>query len=182
MISDALDQQVIATIVRDVTVEVFSTMLGLEVSAGEVFTEGHASDGTEGVMSFVGLAGRCTGAGSLRCSSDAACRLASVFLMSEFDSVDGDVLDAIGELTNMIVGNLKTQLEDRLGPISLSIPTVIHGRNFTARSSSREEWTVVPFQWESGRMDVKICLQAAEEESAHSGSRQEFLLHGTRRS
>lgn len=182
MISEALDQQVIATIVRDVTVEVFSTMLGLEVSVGEVFTEGHASDGTEGVMSFVGLAGRCTGAGSLRCTSEAACRLASVFLMSEFESVDGDVLDAIGELTNMIVGNLKTQLEDRLGAISLSIPTVIHGRNFTARSSSREEWTVVPFHWAGGHMDVKICLQAADEGSGHAGSRPEFLLHGTRRS
>jgi chemotaxis protein CheX len=182
MISEALDQQVIASIVRDVTVEVFTTMLGVEVVAGDLFTEGHASDGTEGVMSFVGMAGKCSGAGSLRCSSEAACRLASVFLMSPFESVDGDVLDAIGELTNMIVGNLKTQLEDRLGPISLSIPTVIHGRNFTARSSSREEWIVVPFQWEGGKMDVKICLQAAEEGSGHAGSRQEFLLNGTRRS
>jgi chemotaxis protein CheX len=176
--SENFDQEVVVNTVRRVTLEVFSTMLCLDMKPGESFTEVHASDGAEGVMSFVGLAGRCTGAGSLRCDSQTACRLAGAFLMSEFDSVNGDVLDAIGELTNMIIGNLKTHLEDQMGPISLSIPTVIHGRNFTARSSSREEWMVVPFQWEGGRLDVKVCLRFSDEESGHAGSRQEFVLHG----
>ncbi len=180
MLND-LDQEMIAATVRNVTMEVFSTMLCLDVTAGETFAEVHASDGAEGVMSFIGLAGRCTGAGSLRCSSEAACKLASAFLMSEFEAVDGDVLDAIGELTNMIVGNLKTHLEDKLGAISLSIPTVIHGRNFTARSSSREEWMGVPFEWAGGRVDVKVCLRAVEEESSvKAGSQHEFVLNGAR--
>ena len=101
--------------------------------------------------------------------------------MTEFDSVNGDVLDAMGELTNMIIGNLKTHLEDNWGPISLSIPTVVHGRNFTARSSSREEWMVVPFDWSGGHFDIKVCLRLADEETGQAGARQEFVLNGARR-
>jgi len=36
--------------------------------------------------------------------------------MSEFASVDQGVLDAIGEVTNMIIGNFKNSLESEIGP------------------------------------------------------------------
>jgi chemotaxis protein CheX len=180
MNTDAFDLEMIAATVRDVTTEVFSTMLCLDLKAREARTEVHAS-GADGVMSFIGLAGPCTGAGSLSCSSESACRIAGAFMMSEFEGVNGDVLDAIGELTNMIIGNLKTHLEDRMGAISLSIPTVIHGHNFTARSSSREEWLVVPFAWDGGEMEVKVCLRVADEQSGEAGSQQEFVLNGVRK-
>ena len=40
------------------------------------------------------------------------------------------MLDAVAEVTNMIIGNVKTVLESRLGAMGLSTPTVIYGRNF----------------------------------------------------
>ena len=67
-------------------------------------------------------------------------------------------MDAVAEVTNMIIGNVKTTLETELGPLALSIPTVVFGRNFTARSASSEEWVVVPFDVEGSRLDVKLCL------------------------
>src|SRR5690348_13143524 len=77
-----------------VTGEVLSTMLNLEAHADTAFIESQHGK-SDGVVSFVGLAGvRCVGTGSLQCGSDVACRLASQFLMSEFDSVDDEVLDA----------------------------------------------------------------------------------------
>lgn len=53
-------------------------------------------------------------------------------------------MDAFGELTNIIIGNLKNELEHHTGPMGLSVPTVIHGKNLTARSDGREEWAVAP--------------------------------------
>jgi chemotaxis protein CheX len=44
--------------------------------------------------------------------------------MTEASSVDEDVLDAVAEITNMIIGSVKTDLEGELGPLGLSIPTV----------------------------------------------------------
>ncbi len=176
--SEFLQPGAIVDIVRTVTHEVFSTMLTLDAVAGEPYTEVQAPGGCEEVVSFIGLAGSCTGTGSLRCSAATACRLASNFLMSGFESVNDEVLDALGELTNMIIGNLKNQLEDRLGSIGLSIPTVVHGQNFVARSLTREEWTVVPFRWPEGQLDVRICLTAVARHAdpLRAGLKQPSLL------
>jgi CheY-specific phosphatase CheX len=44
------------------------------------------------------------------------------------------VLDAFAELIDMIIGNVKTALEEHLGPMGMSVPTVVHGKNFTTRT------------------------------------------------
>jgi len=170
--SEAVDRQAIVEMVRTCTMDVCSMMLGLNVACEDAYTERRTPGGTEGVVSFIGLAGKRVGTGSLHCDSHVACRLASSLLMAEFDSVNEEVLDAFGELTNMVIGNLKNHLEDRLGPMGMSIPTVIHGKNFTARSLNQDEWTVVPFRWDGGRLDVKICLKETEqgEHSLRPGS------------
>ena len=46
-------------------------------------------------------------------------------MLADYTSVEGEVLDAIGEIANMIFGNVKTALESEVGDLGLSIPTVI---------------------------------------------------------
>jgi chemotaxis protein CheX len=78
--------------------------------------------------------------------------------MAEETSVNEDVLDAMGEVANMIIGNFKTLAEEHVGPLCLSIPTVIHGRNFTSRSIGNTAWVVLPFECDGDVMQVRICL------------------------
>jgi hypothetical protein len=56
----------------------------------------------------------------------------------------------------------------------LSIPTVIFGRNYRARSTGAVDWTVVPFVSGGERMDIRICLVLGSETSPH---RAEFAAH-----
>ena len=79
-------------------------------------------------------------------------------LGGEFTEVGEEVLDAVSEITNMIVGSFKTEAEPHLGPLGLSIPTVIYGLSFSARTAGREQWVVVPFTCGDERLDIKICL------------------------
>ena len=155
---ESLDQQVLAHIVQSATHEVFTTMLSMELSPEGVFLEKTPPAPTEGVVSLIGLAGRWVGTGCLFCSGAFACRISSQMLMTPIASVGEDVLDVMAELTNMIIGNVKTGLEDALGPMGLSIPTVVYGKNFTTRSAGDGEWTVFPFSLDGERLDVKICL------------------------
>jgi chemotaxis protein CheX len=83
-------------------------------------------------------------------------------LMTESPAVNEEVLDAIAELTNMIVGNVKTDLERHLGPLGLSIPTVVYGRNFKTRSAGSTEWIVVRFRWGDEEMQARVCLAQRE--------------------
>lgn len=144
--------------IKAATHDVFSTMLSAELKPGEVFTEKQEAAPASGVVSLIGLAGPWVGTGSLSCTASFACKIASQMLMTEYSSVCEDVLDAVAEITNMIVGNVKTTLEDRVGGMLLSTPTVIYGRNFQTRSARNQEWTVVPFEWDGERMCVQVCI------------------------
>lgn len=171
-----IDREIVIRLVRSITGEVFSTMLSLDALAEEAYTEAQHGK-ADGVVSFVGLASPgCVGTGSLQCSADTACYLASQFLMTEFSSIDDEVLDAFGELTNMIIGNLKTALEDHLGPMGLSIPTVVYGKNFSTRSPGNEEWTVLPFSWGNGKLYVRVCLKSKENNQSRGAEKRDFVL------
>jgi chemotaxis protein CheX len=148
--------------------EVFSTMLASELSGGEVSIVG-TPDGTDpdlndGVVSFIGIAGSWAGTGSLTCSAAVACRVCAAMLMTEATAVNEDVLDAVAELTNMIIGSVKTDLEAELGPLGLSIPTVVFGRNFKTRSAATAEWIHVRFHWDGDLLMIKMCLAPSEKQ------------------
>jgi chemotaxis protein CheX len=60
-------------------------------------------------------------------------------------SIDNDVMDAVAEVANMVVGSAKTSFEEVIGPIGMSIPTVIYGRNFVVHSASEIPVTCMSF-------------------------------------
>lgn len=156
----------IVSYIRTSTHDVFSTMLGLELSDGEPYIKEEAPAPTDGVLALVGLAGRWAGSGTFSCTVQSAIRLASQLLMQPYEAIDEEVLDAIGEITNMVLGNVKTMLEEELGPMGLSIPTVIYGRNFTTRSIGRSKWTVVPFHMADEVIEVHLCLAPSKDPGA----------------
>jgi len=165
-----ITQSELVEAVKECTESVFATMMNLELEPGEVFVEKEEATPASGVVSIIGLAGPWVGSGSLCCSASFACKMASAFLMAEYDGVTEDVLDSVAEITNMIVGNVKTKLEERLGPMGLSTPTVIYGRNFQTRSARNQEWTVVPFTLDGDRICVQICL-VPNPDASQSGGR-----------
>jgi chemotaxis protein CheX len=93
-----------------------------------------------------------------------ACRVCAAMLMTEATAVNEDVLDAVAELTNMIIGSVKTDLEAELGPLGLSIPTVVFGRNFKTRSAATAEWIHVRFLWDGDPLMIKMCLAPSEKQ------------------
>ena len=155
--------------VRNSTTEVFSTMLGLEVEAEQERVDREEPSSSGGVLSFVGMAGRWAGTGVVCCSADFARRVCAALLLSEPPSVNEDVLDAMGELTNMIIGNFKTMAEEHLGSLGLSIPTVIYGRNFVLRSAGHNDWVVVPFTCDGEQIAVRVCLTPSKESASPHG-------------
>ncbi|MBC7928369.1 MAG: chemotaxis protein CheX [Bryobacteraceae bacterium] len=163
----------LVNIVRSATDDVFITMLGITPERQVAYQDTTANLSTDGVVSLIGFAGLWVGTGSISCSVELACKLASILMMAEYDSVKDEVLDAAAEVTNMIIGNVKTSLEEHLGPMGLSIPTVIHGRNFTSRTVGTQDWTIVPCLLDGDLLEVQLCLASNE-----AGGRPRFALAG----
>jgi len=179
-VPDEITQAELVTAIEAAAREVFSTMLSLKLVAGSVFVEKEEATPTSGVVSLIGLAGAWVGTGSLSCSTALACKIASHLLMAEYPAVSEDVLDSVAEVTNMIIGNVKTMLENRLGGMGLSTPTVIYGQNFQTRSARNREWTVVPFDCEGERLCVQVCIvpnKDAGEKTIRSGFPVPHLLN-----
>jgi chemotaxis protein CheX len=159
-------KEIIVKSVTESTMQVFSTMLGVEIVCGVAAVETGMPEANEGVVSFIGVAGSWAGTGSVTCSPVLACRICAQMLMCEASAVNEEVLDTVAELTNMIIGSVKTELELHLGPLGLSIPTVVYGRNFKTKSAGNTEWIVIRFQWDDEPLVVKLCLEP-KEQAAH---------------
>ena len=143
--------------------EVFSTMLGMDAEISDRLAIEEPGLGQERVAALIGLAGHYIGTGMIGCSANFACKVASAMMMTDCLSVDGEVLDAIGEIANMIFGNVKTDLESEVGALGLSIPTVVFGRNFRTRSLGSQSlgtqsWVDVPIQVEDEAIEIRFCL------------------------
>ena len=164
-----MDQETLIVSARSAVEEVFGTMIGLPATAGKVYTEESAPTEAEGIFTLIGIAGPWIGAGSINCSLELACKLSSSMLMEEFSSINKEVLDAMAEITNMVFGNVKTDLEGQLGPLGLSIPTVVFGRNFGTNSPGQQVWSVIPYEVEAQKMDVKICLSPKDAQASQAG-------------
>lgn len=164
-------EQAISTAAR----EVFETMLNLPLEAEASVMRHHIEPETfDGVVALVGVAGSWTGAGHISCSPHFAQTVAGALLTTEYDSVNEDVLDAVAEVANMIIGNVKTFFEERLGPLALTVPTVIFGRNYQTRSAGVKDWVLVRLHSGDEAMDVNFCLMPSRVQY-HAPHRPEVL-------
>jgi chemotaxis protein CheX len=164
---DEIDEARVAEGIRKATQEVFSTMLGMDMAAQPAYRETSKTGPVDGLVALIGLAGKWIGNGSICCTAELACKISERMLMSECGSVNQEVLDAMGEIANMVIGNFKLAVEDYLGPMGMSMPMVIFGRNFTARSLDTADWIVIPFTCEAGVLDVKVCLSSPTQPHGH---------------
>lgn len=160
----------IASSIRHSVIEAFTTMLNVSLEPGEVLDgsavpEASFPEPNEGVVSFIGLAGAWVGTGTIMCSANLACRICSQMLMTEAKAVDEEVLDAIAELTNIVIGSVKNDLEQHLGQLGLSIPSVIFGRNFKTKNAGQTEWVIERFRWDNEYFLVKLGLAPNEKQS-----------------
>lgn len=172
-----IDRDFLIQAISESTASVFGTMLDSEVIAGPVGTDGDEMEG--GLVSLVGLTGPWSGSGSFCCTPGVAGRLYARLVMdahSESDAITDEIMDAMAELTNMIVGNIKTILEARVGPMAITIPMVVYGRNFQFKRVGGATGISIPFMWEGDRIEVRLCLGPAPERSHFIRARAESLI------
>lgn len=75
--------------------------------------------------------------------------------------VNPEVMDTFGEISNMVFGNVKTDLEEHLGPLHLGIPTVIVGEKFNIRNVSNPAWAVLKFvAFGTEQVDFRMCVSS----------------------
>ncbi|MBI1355019.1 MAG: hypothetical protein GC160_11785 [Acidobacteria bacterium] len=137
---------------------VFSMMAGMDVDPLEAF-EDESPRPFDGVVGLVTFNGAWIGSGMICCREPLACEISSRMLDHSRPAVDAEVLDGMGEIANMVLGNWKEIVETHTGPMTLSIPTVLWAKNFCARLGIRAPWTIQPFMIGDERLEVRVCMK-----------------------
>ena len=70
-------------------------------------------------------------------------------------------VDAVGELTNMIFGQVKRELNERGHQIKLGIPCVVSGKGHFVSQFHRGKYMIVPFHLNGQLFQVYIALHEA---------------------
>jgi chemotaxis protein CheX len=129
---------------------VFGAMMSLEV--GE-YGEPWFPNGDR-LTAAVHMAGDWNGAVLLECDRRQACQFAGRFLsMDPPDIVDDVVRDVLGELVNMIGGNMKCVLTRG---IQLSMPSVVDGSDYCVRICGARVRERLAFQCAEGAFWVTV--------------------------
>jgi chemotaxis protein CheX len=145
--------QVTAEMVGQIVESVFITMLNLEVLPGQE----PWSPSNDQLTSAVHLSGEWNGAVLLECNRWQACRFAGRFLsMDPPESVNDDVRDVLGELTNMIGGNMKSAVTG----LTLSMPCVTDGSDYGLRVCGSEVQDRLGFECVEGPFWVTLLAVA----------------------
>jgi len=138
----------------------FRTMLGCEVHRGPLALK-TGDTPVHTVSGVVGLSGQAIGTVVLSLSEPVALKAASVMLMSETKTLDADVIDAVGELTNMVAGAAKSELEEYR--LMVSLPNVITGSGHAVRFPSNVTPICVPFDTDWGPLTLEVGFTAVPE-------------------
>ena len=104
---------------------VFQTMMNLEVAPSDA----PWTPSPDTITAAVLYVGEWRGATLVECAAQQACQFAVQFMRIEMPAaIDDDVRDVMGELANMVAGNLKSLLPRG---VDLSIPSVVEGRDYS---------------------------------------------------
>lgn len=106
--------------------EIFGTMVGIQISPGNGEVDAPRPSILDGVTGSVSLTGKVDGV-VYTAFSDKFATLVAERILGAGSTGESEVSDVVGELTNMITGNLKSQLTDLGYNCQLSIPTVMRG-------------------------------------------------------
>ncbi len=111
--------------VRDIVRAVWSTQLGLDIQDGDAAL---FDQGGETLTAAIHISGDFHGGIRAECSRPLIRRAAAVmFSLREEDLTPDDERDVVGELTNVIAGNIKALIP---GKNSLSLPTIVEGTDY----------------------------------------------------
>ena len=107
-----------------------------------------------GVVASVSISGGWSGHVVVSCSSDAARQAAAAFLMMDAGEVStDDVADVMGELANIVGGNVKSMLP---AASFVSLPHVVEGSQSAVRWPACEQVTELAGTWKGEPISISM--------------------------
>ncbi|BAI81769.1 conserved hypothetical protein (plasmid) [Deferribacter desulfuricans SSM1] len=140
------------------TISVFKTMIG--VTPQRKSLEMKKSDiATYDISGIIGLSGQAIGSVVISFPESLALKVVSKFMGIQKLQADDDVVDAVGEIVNMIAGGAKKIFTDKGLKFKISIPNVVTGKNHKISRPSTIPCVVIYFTVLNEMFVIEVSLK-----------------------
>jgi chemotaxis protein CheX len=140
------------------TINVLETMAFINVEAGKPYLkkDNLAVGDVSGVLGLTGVAN-----GTISVTFEEKCILTVVSNMfgETMRELNNEIADAVGELTNMISGQARRELEEMGKIFKAAIPSVVTGKNHSITHYSDGPKIAIPFHTDSGKFTIEVCFE-----------------------
>ncbi len=143
------------------TINALKTMVMITPKRDKISVKKDGESASFDISGLIGLAGEAVGSVVLSFPEETALKVVSNFIGEELTTVDSDVLDAIGELTNIIAGGAKKIFSERGYSFKISIPNVVHGKDHKINRPKDVPCISVTFTSDAGPFAIEISLKVA---------------------
>lgn len=145
------------------TIDVLKTMARVEARPGKVYLK-ETSNAHGDVSGIIGITGDAIGSLAISFSEPCICHLMSAMLGEPCMEANQDVFDGVGEITNMISGVARTQMEKDGLEVYAAIPAVIYGKDHMINHILKSPSIVIPFVTDHGPFVVDVCIKKIDRE------------------
>lgn len=139
------------------TTNVIQTMAFTECIPGKPYIKKESKAGGD-VSGLIGITGETSGSLCISFSEACICSIVSNMFGEEIPSLNDEVADAVGEITNMISGDARRVLAEKGIVLEGAIPTVISGKDHTIKHLTNGPSVAVPFSTPSGDFLIEVCF------------------------
>ena len=149
----------------EVTVNTFKEFVGIDVSPGHPHFLDPEKYYEWDISAVIGLSGAVKGAVIVSMKTELAIKLTDMLTGDSHTEIDADVVDAIGEINNIISGNIKPKVPNG-DKIVISIPTIVKGKEHSIAWPSRQT-RILCIPHKAFENDIFHLMVAIEMESSH---------------
>ncbi len=151
-----------AALAKDISIAVvhsFKETFGVDVEVGmPVFGEGMVSLAGD-ISGIIGMVQEHLDGTLILCVNSPIVGSILPRVLGEATPITNEmIIDSVGELTNMVFGQVKSELNQRAHQIKLGIPCVITGKSHYVCQFHRGKFMVAPFFLEKRLFEVYIAL------------------------
>jgi len=139
-------------------VNVLKTMAHIELQIGKPRKKMDATAMGD-VSGLIGMVGsNIAGSMSITFEEGLALQVMQGMLGEKPDSLNDEVNDMVGEITNMVAGGAKKDLAKKGFDIGMATPIVVSGKDHTINHKVNGHKMIMPFKAEGGKAYIEICF------------------------
>jgi chemotaxis protein CheX len=140
---------------------VFREFVGADLTEGRPYFAEKESLNEWDISAVIGLTGEARGAVVISMRKHLALKITGMLTGATHGEIDHEVVDAIGEIVNIIAGNSKKSLENDYRLV-ISLPTIIQGKDHSIKwPNSRTRIICIPFNiFGSDEFSLSVAIES----------------------